>query len=734
MRQTYTPIRLVLISTFFVLAIGLFFWFDTREKANIQQNLEITTERYQLAYNTIYNQYKQLATNIHLGMLSRYDISGTYKKLLTADVEKKNKLRKELLQKINPRYQEIRQNGKLRQLHFHLPNNESFLRFHKPTKFGDDLTEARPTVDFVNKEHSTIDGFEEGKIYNGYRFVFPIKDKNNQHLGSMEVSFGPEAFALSLIKQYGVFSNFYIKKSVSEKKVFVDDLGENYTQSNHEDYLYDNQVLLALNKLSDQNTKILLQGKTITKHLVTNALNDTPMSLYDTSIKKIITTIPVINPVNHKKVAFFAIYSKSPIIEKDIQYFKIAFSLSCLLLVLVCFIIYQQYCKKKILHTSKEQLEVQEERLLEAQRIANIGHWDFDIRKKSLNISEQVYHILGPQSEKQLSSLEDCWENVHPEDQVYVKSAYLNALSTSSAFDIQHRIITTDRNEKWVRHLCTITSDKQGTPLRSFGVIHDITIQKVQEDLQLQVIRQQEELKRVDSLKRMAGAIAHRFNNEMAVVMGNLEFVIESLPEHSDDHETSSIAFEAAVRASQLGSMMLNYVGQQSLALEDSSLNEIVEESIAELKDILKPSISLNLTSPNKIIQCSVDRRQIKEVFRNILTNAAESLEDGAGTIEITFGTGSFTTDLFPVIFQNNSTDSDKYVFCQIKDSGHGISQENMSRIFEPFYTTKFEGRGLGLALTVGAMQAHHGAIIIDSVLHQETTVKVLLPLEKISI
>ena len=78
--------------------------------------------------------------------------------------------------------------------------------------------------------------------------------------------------------------------------------------------------------------------------------------------------------------------------------------------------------------------------------------------------------------------------------------------------------------------------------------------------------------------------------------------------------------------------------------------------------------------------------------------------------------------------FQSKNLQDRRYVFCQIKDSGHGINPNDLSLIFEPFYTTRFVGRGLGLALTVGIMQAHHGAIMVESVLEKGTTVRVLLP------
>lgn len=164
-------------------------------------------------------------------------------------------------------------------------------------------------------------------------------------------------------------------------------------------------------------------------------------------------------------------------------------------------------------------------------------------------------------------------------------------------------------------------------------IIRDITDQKEQETQRLEINKQKEQLNKFESLKTMAGAIAHRFNNAMMVVNGNLELAMHTFPDSSEEYQMLSNAAEGA---SQVGSMMLSYVGQQPL-------------------------------------YCSMDLKQIK-------------------------------------------------------DSGHGISPKDLSRIFEPFYTTRFVGRGLGLALTVGIIQSYHGAITVDSVPDQGTTVRLLLP------
>lgn len=271
-------------------------------------------------------------------------------------------------------------------------------------------------------------------------------------------------------------------------------------------------------------------------------------------------------------------------------------------------------------------------------------------------------------------------------------------------------------------------SNEKGEILYLIHIAKDITEKTQQELLLLQLRMQQEQAKRLESLKTMAGAIAHRFNNAMTAVLGNLEFMAETLPDSLPEKNMAARAYQAARGASTIGAMMLSYVGQRPLQLQLSNIEDLARDCVSEVTSQFKGSYTLEFIPPPEPLYCSFDQQQIKEVLSNIIANAIEALPDQDGQITISFGNATFDKASFPVFFRSNGVERGVYTFCQVRDTGQGIKPEDIQHIFEPFFTTKFVGRGLGLALSLGIMQSHHGAVLVGSTPGAGTTVRILLP------
>ena len=381
-------------------------------------------------------------------------------------------------------------------------------------------------------------------------------------------------------------------------------------------------------------------------------------------------------------------------------------------------------------------VQMEEEALATKDRLkfiidaARLGTWDWNIQTGEVLYNERWAEILGYTLDE-LAPNVSTWEKlVHPDEVDEITKALDDHLERRTpVYMTEHRLRHKSGKWIWVLDAGKVFQwDPEGNPLRAVGIHLDISRQKEQEQLTLEASQRQEQAKRIESLKTMAGAIAHRFNNSMLVVLGNLEMLRRILPAESKEMDMAGMASQAAKEATKVGSSMLTYVGQGEPRLQLENLVEITREVLFAIQDTFPPSVVVQLTPPSMPITCRFDKIQIKEVLKNILTNALESLTKATGQIEIIFGTELYSSTAIPLHFREGLPGTSTYAFCQITDTGGGIAPGDTERIFEPFFTTRFIGRGLGLALAAGIMRSHHGAILVQSAQGKGTTLRILLP------
>ncbi|MDE0885201.1 MAG: response regulator [Myxococcota bacterium] len=250
-----------------------------------------------------------------------------------------------------------------------------------------------------------------------------------------------------------------------------------------------------------------------------------------------------------------------------------------------------------------------------------------------------------------------------------------------------------------------------------------------------QLEKQISSAERTESLNLVAGGLAHDFNNLLVPILANADFLKEEVPTDSPAREMLEDIDIAAGRAADLCAQMLAYAGKSSTEYARKDLNEIV-------KDVTE---HLNIdNSKNLIIETSVgsgpfftvcDERQIGQALLSLISNAAEAIGDVSGKIIVR--TGSFRTapglvqegellheDDSPIILPPLKKQEQR-VFFEVSDNGCGISQENLKKIFDPFYSTKFAGRGLGLAALQGIVDSHSGLVRVESQVGIYTRVRV---------
>ncbi len=231
---------------------------------------------------------------------------------------------------------------------------------------------------------------------------------------------------------------------------------------------------------------------------------------------------------------------------------------------------------------------------------------------------------------------------------------------------------------------------------------------------------------KLESLGVLAGGIAHDFNNILTSIVGNLELAgrKRSLREAAPRLQA---AMTAADRASDLTRLMLAYAGKAQVLREPVVLDGLLEETIRLLQAALPKNAEIVLEKGDIPLRIDGDRGQLRQVFMNLLTNAAESLGGTAGTITVRLGECRITdTDLRGSFL--SALEPGPAVQVEVVDTGDGLSQGEIGRIFDPFYTTKEAGRGLGLSAVLGIVRDHGGAIFIDSAPGRGTSVRTCLP------
>ena len=261
--------------------------------------------------------------------------------------EQKDQAREKLYKMLQKEYQFFTSFG-IRQLHFQLKDNESFLRFHRPQKYGDNLTGIRATIEWVNNNLTPIEGFEEGRIFNGFRHVYPLIGVNKlakrEHLGSVEISFSVYVLAREFMNAHDAKAAFLIASDVVQEKVFEAEKS-NYAPSEIEGFLHEKNIkkefenLFAYVDLTRLHPKDLEQvGQKIYKGDV--------FSLLSSDNKSLFTFIPFKNPISTKIASVMVLENDSSSLQSYTNQFLILLLMGISAILFAFLYVYKEFASK----------------------------------------------------------------------------------------------------------------------------------------------------------------------------------------------------------------------------------------------------------------------------------------------------------------------------------------------------------------------------------------------------
>ncbi len=361
------------------------------------------------------------------------------------------------------------------------------------------------------------------------------------------------------------------------------------------------------------------------------------------------------------------------------------------------------------LHYEKERLAVMLDLIADAVIAVNS---DGEVER----MNQEASALTGVSLKDALScQLGDVLKLRHPKTGKLIEdpvSLFLSGESAEITPELGIPLLSKDGAELWVTVEMRCILDGESADHGCVLVLRDVTGQKKAEEALFQT-------ERLHSISLLAGGIAHDFNNILTAVLGNISMVRMGMDEGDPDSIKLLAAEKAALQATALTQQLLTFSKGGMPLLEATTIDELVEDSA---RFILRGSnVKCEVHKDHQLWAVDVDKGQISQVVNNLLINADQAMPEG-GIIQLSLTCERVSRGKVP------SLSSGDYVCIAVQDQGVGIMPENLKRIFDPYFTTKKDGNGLGLASSYSIIKSHNGLMTVDSVVSEGSTFKVYLP------
>ena len=368
---------------------------------------------------------------------------------------------------------------------------------------------------------------------------------------------------------------------------------------------------------------------------------------------------------------------------------------------------------------SEEKLKEIQSQLSNAIEMANLGPWEYDVATDTFTFNDYFYRIFRTTAEEvggyKMKPEEYAKRFLHPDDIPNVREETQKALETADPnykIRTEHRIVYPDGTIGHVSVQIFIVKDSSGNTIKTYGVNQDITeLKRLEEEF----IKSQ----KIESIGTLAGGIAHDFNNILTAILGNVMLAMVQVSPESEVFELLSEAEKASKRAQALTKQLLTFAKGGMPVKETSDIKDIIKESSLFVTRGAKSRCDFSIAED--LWPADVDTGQISQVINNIVINANQAMPEG-GIIHIDAKNISINEE------SGREIKPGKYIRISIKDEGTGIAKKYLSKIFDPYFSTKQAGSGLGLATSYSIINNHGGLIRAESVMGAGTTFHIYLP------
>ena len=348
-----------------------------------------------------------------------------------------------------------------------------------------------------------------------------------------------------------------------------------------------------------------------------------------------------------------------------------------------------------------EALRESEERMRLAADAVNLGIWEWDVATNEIWVTNARRTLLGwPASGK--VTFEDFISRVHPEDRGQIRQTISDAIRDAKDHDSEYRLVLPDGIVRWMSTRGRVHFDGQGKPARILGISIDITARK-QAELDAQRDRAElSHLSRVALMGEMSASIAHELNQPLAGILSNAaagqRFIDRGDVDLREVRELLGDIISDGRRASDVVRGIRGMVKKEQIARRLVDLNEVVMDAVRMASpDALLHSCQLETSLDANLPAVNSDPIQLQQVLLNLVINAFDAMRDTP-----------ISNRRVAIATQPNE---DGTVRISVRDNGPGISEEMRDRLFDPFFSTKTEGLGMGLAIVRSIIESHGGTI-----------------------
>ncbi len=370
--------------------------------------------------------------------------------------------------------------------------------------------------------------------------------------------------------------------------------------------------------------------------------------------------------------------------------------------------------RRRQAEADKLKLQEQETFLLQAERIAQLGRWKSDL-KGNLYWSEAAGRICGLEPGNFPTTAEEGWAFVLEEDRAKLRSAVDLAQAEKGQFSNLHRMRRPDGSIVNVVDSGEVILDAEGEIKGMVGTLQDVSMLVDMEN----ELRQSQKMEAIGNL---AGGMAHDFNNILAVILGNLE-LLQTEPDHAGHADYIENAIDATQRGADLTRNMLGFARRSHLEPTLLQANDMIRDVLNWSNRLLPANIQIETSLLANLWRFTADESLAKNALLNLMLNARDAMPGGG---RLTIETANVRIDNEYIEDRGEDLVPGRYVMIAVSDTGVGIGEEDLKRVFEPFFSTKptGQGTGLGLSMVQGFMKQSNGTVRIYSEPNTGTTLK----------